>query len=530
MTTTTNITPTQTGQTAATNGVTQKAVAGKGQGLESFLTALMAGLQQQTIGQNAPAQPAQNLPAEQIGQIIQQLLDGTLDTSKLPEGATLQDILSQLGVQLPAAQPAAETDAIIPQILNQIEPGAIPAQPVTTGDENQVGDITEILQNILASLPAQPKAAQQTAATETPVPVPNQTPTQPVVTQNSIIPVIIPLLTQNDAATTEQPSPEVPANVAGQPAAPLSTDTRQELPVSARANAQPQPENAPPSQQARQEAGLVGKIQNVLAAQTEEQVGGQDWRNSLHAQVRQNANGTQNLAAPQPKAVDSLAAQIQNAVQQQVEGGKPSAVQSQQAPTGVLTLDNNASTSDFSNSGEGFSDELSAQISAQLSATSGDKSIQGFSQYLSQARGAAASPASNMVGLQIQKNIANGVDKMTVHLEPAELGRVEIRLKFGKDGSIKAHLLVDKPETLAMLQRDSSSLERALQNSGFDASDKTLSFDLRDGNQNKWQEAFENSRNENGFSGEDKADIQTITASISLYGGYAGPSGVNMLV
>jgi flagellar hook-length control protein FliK len=123
---------------------------------------------------------------------------------------------------------------------------------------------------------------------------------------------------------------------------------------------------------------------------------------------------------------------------------------------------------------------------------------------------------------------------MTLQLMPADLGRLDIKLKFGKDGGIKAHLSVDKPETLAMLQKDSSHLQRALQDAGFDTDDSTLSFDLRhQGQHQPGAQAQEDSQRGHGFRNytDGKQNDATLQAQIAVQAyGYISQSGVNIMV
>lgn len=92
-----------------------------------------------------------------------------------------------------------------------------------------------------------------------------------------------------------------------------------------------------------------------------------------------------------------------------------------------------------------------------------------------------AHPATNMVAAHIVKfanNSTNGDQTMQIRLDPPELGNVNVRLQIGKDKAIKAHIVVEKPETYLMLQRDAHSLERAMQNAGFDTGSDSISFEL----------------------------------------------------
>ncbi len=90
-------------------------------------------------------------------------------------------------------------------------------------------------------------------------------------------------------------------------------------------------------------------------------------------------------------------------------------------------------------------------------------------------------PAMQTIAATISKGAATGETKnITLQLEPPELGRVEIRMSFNKDKTMKAVVVAEKAETHLMLQRDSHLLERALFDSGLDASGSELSFELAD--------------------------------------------------
>jgi len=95
------------------------------------------------------------------------------------------------------------------------------------------------------------------------------------------------------------------------------------------------------------------------------------------------------------------------------------------------------------------------------------------------AQAGQAHAATQMVASQMTKSAQTGASsEMTIQLDPPELGRVEIKLEFGSDKQVKAHLVVEKPETFLLLQRDAGALERALQNAGMDTDNSALSFEL----------------------------------------------------
>jgi flagellar hook-length control protein FliK len=116
-----------------------------------------------------------------------------------------------------------------------------------------------------------------------------------------------------------------------------------------------------------------------------------------------------------------------------------------------------------------------------------------------------------MIALQVQRNAAAKVDTFTVQLNPAELGRLDIKMKFDKDG-MKLHMTADNAETLTMLQKDTQQLERLLQQSGIQADSGSMTFDLRQGAQDR---AFgQNDNTPPSYSG--KNDQQDAAANIEM--------------
>lgn len=92
-------------------------------------------------------------------------------------------------------------------------------------------------------------------------------------------------------------------------------------------------------------------------------------------------------------------------------------------------------------------------------------------------------PAGEQVAVQIRKGVAEGIDKISIRLDPGNLGKVDIKMEVGHDGRLTAVIAADKPETLAMLQRDMQTLEQSLRDAGLKTSSDSLSFTLRDQNQ-----------------------------------------------
>ncbi len=65
-------------------------------------------------------------------------------------------------------------------------------------------------------------------------------------------------------------------------------------------------------------------------------------------------------------------------------------------------------------------------------------------------------------------------------LDPAELGRIDVRIDIDSNGQVTSHLTVEKPETLSMLRQDAPQLQRALDDAGLKTGNNGLQFSLRD--------------------------------------------------
>jgi flagellar hook-length control protein FliK len=94
----------------------------------------------------------------------------------------------------------------------------------------------------------------------------------------------------------------------------------------------------------------------------------------------------------------------------------------------------------------------------------------------------AASAAVPLSGLAVQIAVTarSGSSRFEIRLDPADLGRIDVRLDVDRQGKVTSHLTVEKPETLAMLRQDAPQLQRALQDAGLKTGDGGLQFSLRD--------------------------------------------------
>ncbi|MGN6310146.1 MAG: flagellar hook-length control protein FliK [Xanthobacteraceae bacterium] len=90
-----------------------------------------------------------------------------------------------------------------------------------------------------------------------------------------------------------------------------------------------------------------------------------------------------------------------------------------------------------------------------------------------------AVPVSGLA-VQIAASARAGNSRFEIRLDPAELGRIDVRLDVDRHGNVTSHLTVEKPETLAMLRQDAPQLQRSLEDAGLKTGQSGLQFSLRD--------------------------------------------------
>ena len=93
-------------------------------------------------------------------------------------------------------------------------------------------------------------------------------------------------------------------------------------------------------------------------------------------------------------------------------------------------------------------------------------------------RGAVIDPGAQ-IAIQISRAISAQTQRFSIKLDPPELGRIDVRLHFARDGAVRASVAVERPDTLDLLQKDVQSLERALRDAGTDPNKLSLNFSLQ---------------------------------------------------
>jgi flagellar hook-length control protein FliK len=87
-------------------------------------------------------------------------------------------------------------------------------------------------------------------------------------------------------------------------------------------------------------------------------------------------------------------------------------------------------------------------------------------------------PAEQIAAAVSVARTPTGSGQVTVHLEPAELGQVQIRIVHTSGVTAQIDIEVQHPQTLALLQHDEPQLHRALDQAGVASDNRTISLHL----------------------------------------------------
>ncbi|MCA3418742.1 MAG: flagellar hook-length control protein FliK [Roseomonas sp.] len=86
-------------------------------------------------------------------------------------------------------------------------------------------------------------------------------------------------------------------------------------------------------------------------------------------------------------------------------------------------------------------------------------------------------PARQLAPVVVSLALGRGDEALTIALDPVELGRVEVSIGQGKEAG-QLRIVAERPETLALLQREQRELDRALNQAGLGDMARSLSFSL----------------------------------------------------
>ncbi|WP_181703969.1 flagellar hook-length control protein FliK [Chthonobacter albigriseus] len=129
-----------------------------------------------------------------------------------------------------------------------------------------------------------------------------------------------------------------------------------------------------------------------------------------------------------------------------------------------------------------------------------------------------------MVGVEIARMAKLGETSFQIRLDPPELGRVDVSLELSDKGEARAHLTVERRDTLDLFARDQRALERALREAGFEAKDGSVSVSLRNNGSDQQQQRFAGGNGQDGreprfirYPGGEAAETTAAPLPVDIY-------------
>ncbi len=137
---------------------------------------------------------------------------------------------------------------------------------------------------------------------------------------------------------------------------------------------------------------------------------------------------------------------------------------------------------------DGFATSL---VSTGLGGLMGNQGgLSGMSMLGGQPNAALGAQVTKQLNLNMTRAVKAGEQEFSMRMDPPELGRVSVKLRFGQNGLVKSQIMAERPETLELLQREMRGLERAIEAGGHKSEQGGISFSLDSGSHESAGKAF----------------------------------------
>lgn len=249
-----------------------------------------------------------------------------------------------------------------------------------------------------------------------------------------------------------------------------------------------------------------------------------------------NKNNGQNGEAPKPLISDAAKKDVSLGANQQIQQALPQQGTNPQANAANNALFSNSLLAENSLKTAGLT-SAAADITQVSSSDTPDQinNLNSSNTDLKQAtpaqalRAAGYTSPTQSVAIQIAAKAQNGAQQFEIRLNPPELGRVDVRLEFTKDGQVNTHLIVERAETLDLLSKDARQLEQALQQAGVNIENDGLTFSLKDQGDNNQNQANEFDRQDNEQNASLNAEELQIDTNV-IYRQLSSNSAIDISV
>lgn len=382
------------------------------------------------------------------------------------------DTQADLQIAAPASQDISAPATDAPKTQAPQQPAPEQPAPQQAAPQQAAPQQTEAPQS-----GAQPSAPQQS------VPLPSAP--QPVVAEQPVVQQTAPQQTATAQPMPQQPVAEQPvAEEAKQAdAAPdaKTVSNGQDAPnpqAFAPAPAQPA---AAPSDAASVQAAAVNAAEMLVAARVQTQAQPAAKGDTAQAPAAPKTDGKPAAKAKADSAVAAKSDIASKTEQQPVDSNDQAAPVQQPMPaeTARPTIPDARPQTAEAPAPQPARSEIAAPVQPQ--APIQPQTVAAEIEVARHSRGSADTPTPfDKLGVTIAAKSLDGLHQFEIRLDPVELGRVDVQLTVDSSGKAQANLIVDNPKTLELLQRDASSLNRALSDAGLNMSNAGLNFSLRE--------------------------------------------------
>ncbi|MBL8571508.1 MAG: flagellar hook-length control protein FliK [Phreatobacter sp.] len=129
------------------------------------------------------------------------------------------------------------------------------------------------------------------------------------------------------------------------------------------------------------------------------------------------------------------------------------------------------------------------------------------------------------LAVTIAARASTGSTRFDIKLDPPELGRIEVQMTLDREGRVKSRMVVEKQETLDLLQRDQRNLERTLAQAGLETTEGSIEFSLKDQGGNDRQGQGDRPARTWQAAVEDPDATATLAANAATYSRLAAARG-----
>jgi flagellar hook-length control protein FliK len=129
------------------------------------------------------------------------------------------------------------------------------------------------------------------------------------------------------------------------------------------------------------------------------------------------------------------------------------------------------------------------------------------------------------LAVTIAARASTGSTRFDIRLDPPELGRIEVQMTLDREGRVKSKMVVEKQETLELLQRDQRNLERTLAQAGLETSEGGIEFSLKDQGTDSRQGDGDRQNRTWQAAVEDPDATATLAANAATYSRLAAARG-----